>query len=84
MDTAIQQQRPGIRIDTKHSRAICDEIGWHLRRTLAADYATLPHALAVLLDRFIDIDLAIDAPPLAAKMDQMGASSGIGRESANA
>lgn len=71
MDTAIQQHRPAIRIDSKHTRAICDEIGWRLRKTLVADYATLPHALAVLLDRFIDIDLTIDAPSLAPAMDDL-------------
>lgn len=84
MDTAIQQQRLGIQIDTKHSRAICDEIGWHLRRTLAADYATLPHALAALLDRFIDFDLAIDAPSLAPAKEDICVPFEIAREPANA
>ena len=76
MGTAIQQQRPGIRIDTEHCRAICDEIGWRLRKTLAADYATLPNALAVLLERLIDIDMAIDAPSIVPAMADMHTAPG--------
>jgi hypothetical protein len=84
MDTASQRPRPDIRIDPTHSRAICDEIGWRLRKTLAADYAALPHALAVLLDRFSALDLAADAPSLAPAMIDLHAPFENSLETANA
>ena len=82
MGNGIQRQRADIRIDSKHSRAICDEIGWHLRRTLAADYAALPPALAVLLGRIVDIELTIDAPSLAPAMDDLSEPSETQRQPA--
>lgn len=81
MHTATQRQRPDIQIDTKHCRAICDEIGWRLRQALMADYATLPDALAILLDRLIDTDLAIDAPSLIPAMSNTPAPSNLSLES---
>jgi hypothetical protein len=84
MEIASPRPQPEIRIDATHSRAICDEIGWRLRKALAADYATLPHALALLLKRFIDVDLATDAPSLAPVMSDLYAPLEYDLETANA
>lgn len=61
-----------IHMDAQHSRAICVEIGWRLRAVLSEDRTALPPRLQSLLDRFVEMDLEIEAPPLvpgAASLD---------------
>ena len=47
---------PVICIDSLHSRAICDEIGYRLRILLQREALELPPSLRALLDRFAELD----------------------------
>ena len=59
-----------IRIDRVHSRAICDEIGERLRRTLAQKSAELPPRLQLLVDRLAELDGAA-APSIVPSLEDM-------------
>jgi len=57
-------------IDSSHCRAICDEIGEHLRRILDRDATALPPRLQLLLERLAEQDL-VEAPSIAPSIDGM-------------
>ena len=59
-----------IEIDSSHCRAICDEIGEHLRRILDREATALPPRLQLLLERLADQDL-VEAPSIAPSIDGM-------------
>ena len=59
-----------IEIDSSHCRAICDEIGEHLRRILDRDATALPPRLQLLLERLAEQDL-VEAPSIAPSIDGM-------------
>ena len=57
-----------VRIDSSHSRAICDEIGDRLRIMLDREASALPPRLQVLLLRLAAQDLA-GSPSIAPSID---------------
>ena len=59
-----------IEIDSSHCRAICDEIGEHLRRILDREATAFPPRLQLLLERLAEQDL-VEAPSIAPSLDGM-------------
>jgi hypothetical protein len=59
-----------IQIDTVHSSAICEEIGYRLSRILKGDSSELPPYFRELLDRFRQQDLE-SAPSLVPSLHDM-------------
>jgi hypothetical protein len=59
-----------IEIDSSHCRAICDEVGEHLRRILDREATALPPRLQLLLERLAEQDL-VEAPSIAPSIDDM-------------
>jgi len=45
-----------FRLEPNHARAICNEIGEHLRQHLERDTAPVPPHLRRLLDRFVEME----------------------------
>jgi hypothetical protein len=69
-----------INIDSVHSNAICEEIGYRLSQVLKIELAELPPYLAGLIDRFQrDEELA---PPLVPSLDSMGLEENQNRHGA--
>jgi hypothetical protein len=58
------------KIDSIHSRAICDEIGERLRTILRPDTSGLPVQLQILIDRLADQERRL-APSIVPEMDDM-------------
>ena len=66
MDNLTRAGTTSINIDERHSRAICEEIGWRLRAMLPAERTIFPAHLQVLVDRLAKQDrLWTDAPALS-------------------
>ena len=59
-----------VRIDSVHSRAICDEIGERLRTILRPTAAGLPARLQILIDRLANQDRQL-APSIVPELDDM-------------
>ena len=57
-----------IEIDSSLCRAICDEIGEHLRRILDREATALPPRLQLLLERLAEQDL-VEAPFIPPSID---------------
>ena len=49
--------RNELHIDSSHCRAICEEIGWRLRATLARETPAMPLHLQLLMDRLAEQEL---------------------------
>jgi hypothetical protein len=62
---ALQQK-----IDSRHCRAICDEIGDRLRFVLDKEASAIPQRLQMLVDRLAELDRE-QAPSIAPAMDHM-------------
>jgi hypothetical protein len=62
---AFMSKPPTIRLDHKHCRAICDEIGYRLSVLLRPETA-LPERLQLLLDRLVVQELLhVDSPSIS-------------------
>lgn|GEM_PF-634242 len=48
--------KPAVRIDSVHCAAICEEIGYRLRRFLDKDKTELPAHLGLLLDKLREME----------------------------
>jgi len=59
-----------VQIDSKHCRAICDEIGERLRQYIDRDPVALPLKLQNLL-RALELS-ELEAPSLVPSLDEMG------------
>lgn len=77
--TGVNYHQPGatavrvLEIDSVHCRAICEEIGYRLGRSLAID-VPLPPRLSFLLEQLRrQDDVSIDAPSIAPSLDDMHA-----------
>jgi hypothetical protein len=57
-----------IEIDSSHCRAICDEIGEHLRKILDREATALPPRLQLLLERLAEQDL-VETPSIVPSID---------------
>ena len=57
-------------IDSKHSRAICDEIGERLRDVLGRDASEIPTYLSRLVDRFAELE-RVPAPSIVPSVNAM-------------
>ena len=58
-----------VRLDSKHCRAICAEIGDRLRYALSKDTPALPLRLRLLLDRLEELDR--QAPSIVPSVEDM-------------